>query len=346
MHRAATTSRFLTGRSSKVELADSEFQVSRVGSLQDIVARYLAQSTIYSQALFLNLTNELIQLAEQDFGRRDLSGLEEVSRILMNLPVDAARQIGAYYYGFAIHRKGRTDEAKSLLRIVADSAPITYRARAIQTLGGIHHYLGEIDEAFRLQLEALRMAEDRDAHGLQTAVLARWELSIIRSLHGDHKGALSDLRSLAPLFFKLTKRTPFYYYAYNNALAIELGELGHLEEAESASRIALACPFAFSYPEWAETRQELEAKRTSATPSVVPVRQTAEGIPASRTRPQPCQKHNRVVAFCSLIIKGTAFQITLILIAALKATPDHRTTIDILDRLGRCIRARAPPPHH
>ncbi|HYV05336.1 MAG TPA: hypothetical protein VFB82_12155, partial [Blastocatellia bacterium] len=76
---------------------------------------------------------------------RDLNALKEVSRALMNLPMDAARQIGTYYYALAINREGHTDEAVTLLQTVADNAPITYRARAIQTLGGIHHDLGQLD---------------------------------------------------------------------------------------------------------------------------------------------------------------------------------------------------------
>ncbi len=64
---------------------------------------------------------------------RDADALEEVSRILINLPIAGTQQIGLYYHALAINRKGRRDEAEILLETVADTAPITYRARAIQT---------------------------------------------------------------------------------------------------------------------------------------------------------------------------------------------------------------------
>ena len=66
--------------------------------------------------LFVKLTNELIRFAEQAYVMRDVDALEEVSRVLMNLPVDAARQIGIYYYALAINRKGQTDEAERSAR--------------------------------------------------------------------------------------------------------------------------------------------------------------------------------------------------------------------------------------
>jgi len=344
MQTAAMTSRFLTG-SSKVGLADSEIVVSRTGLLQHIVASCLAQ-TSYSQELFAKLANELIRSAEQAYFMRDVDALDDVSQVLMNLPGDAARQIGSYYYALAINRKGQKAEAEALLKKIADDGPITYRARALQTLGANYLDKGQSDETLRFQLEALRAASDKNAHGLQTTVMAQGEIAVVRSLAGDHGGALSSLEKLWPLVSHIAKQHPFYFYLFHNELAVELGEVGRIEEARAASAIAVASPFASAYPEWAETRQELEAKRTSATPSVVPVRQTAEGIPASRTQPQPCQKLNRVVAFCSLIIKGTAFQITLILIAGSTAIADRPPTIDILARLGRCVRARAPPPQH
>jgi tetratricopeptide (TPR) repeat protein len=168
-------------------LANSEIVISRSGLLQHIVAKHLAQ-TVHSQKLFIKLTNELIQIAERALVMRDLHALEEVAGILMNLPVEAAQQVGLYYHAFAINRS-RRDEAECLLQIVADNGPITYRARAIQTLGGIHELSGQLDEALRFQLEALRVASDRNAHGFQTTLMARWEISIIKSLDGNHKGA-------------------------------------------------------------------------------------------------------------------------------------------------------------
>jgi len=159
MQTAAMTRRFITGCSSKVEFADSENVVSHTGLIQHFVASHLTQ-TVYSQETFLKLTRLLVPFAERAYSLRDLNSLEEVSRILMNLPLHAAQQVGQYYHALAINRKGRIDEAETLLKKIADNAPTTYRARAIQTLGANTHDKGQLDEAIRFQLEALRVASD------------------------------------------------------------------------------------------------------------------------------------------------------------------------------------------
>lgn len=339
MQKAAITSRFLTGYSSKVAFADSESLVSRRGLLQNIVASRLAQ-TAHSHETFVKLTNELIHCAEQAYIVRDVKVLDEVSQVLMNLPVDAARQIGSYYYSLAIYRRGRRDEADALLERIADVGPITYRAQALQALGAHSHGEGRLDEALRFQLEALRAASDTKANGLKTALMARWEISIIKSLDGDHKDALSDLKGLTPLVSLVSKQTPFYFYFYCNDLAVVLGELGYIGEALRTVDIALASPYAPLYPNWAETRLELEAKRASATPSVVAINRPSVVIPAPQT--QPSQNPNFVVAFWWLGVKGTALQTTLIPVPG-SSTRAGEARREILEVLGRSIRSRAPP---
>jgi len=342
MQTAANRSRILTGYSSKVALADSEIAVSSSGLLRHIVTGCLAQTAHFSQGIFVKLTNELIRYAEQAYVMRDVKALDEVSHVLMNLPVEAARQIGTYYFALAMYHRGQREEADALIENVADDAPVTYRARAIQTLGARRHAYGQLDEALRFQLEALRAASDSNANGLQTALMARWEISIIKSLDGDHKGALSDLKGLTPLVSLVAKQTPFYFYFYCNDLAVVLGELGHIGEAQTTLDIALASPYAPLYPNWAETRLEIEAKRTSATPSVAAVCRPSEVIPASQTQPEPCQKPNRVVAFWWFGIKGNALPSALAPFAGLRVRA-RKAKREILEVLGRSIRSRAPP---
>jgi hypothetical protein len=343
MQTAAMIRRFLIGYSSHAGFVDSEIVVSgRAELIQRIVASCLTE-TVYSQEALLKLTNTLIHLAELAYALRDVDALQEMSRVLMNLPIDGARQIGLYYKALVIKRTGRIDEAQPLLEIVADNAPVSYRARAIQTLGATHFDKGLPEPALRFQLEALQVASDKNAHGLQTILLANLEISHVKSDTGDHKGALAILEGIAPLVRLVAGQNPLYFYFYHNELAVEFGELNRIAEAEAASAIALASPFAPAYPEWSETRQELQAKRTSATPSVVAVNQTSEVIPAPRMQPQPCLKPKRVVAFCWLTSNKTSVQTTLTTIARFRAIADGRANRNTLDQLGKCIRSRAPP---
>ena len=82
MQRAATTSRFLTGRSSKADFVDSEIVVSHSGLIQHIAVSHLAH-TIHSQETLLKLTSSLIDFAEQAYTLRDLDALEEVVSLLV-----------------------------------------------------------------------------------------------------------------------------------------------------------------------------------------------------------------------------------------------------------------------
>ncbi|MEK6407968.1 MAG: hypothetical protein AABN34_13485 [Acidobacteriota bacterium] len=336
------TSRFLTGCSSKAGFADSEIVVSHGGLIQHIVVSHLAQ-TVYSQEAFLKLTNALIQFAEQAYTLRDLDALEEVSRVLMNLPIDAARQIGLYYHALAINRKGRIDEAKTFLETVADNAPMTYRARAIQTLGANHHAKGEFDEALRFQLEALRVVSDWNAHGLQTTLLARLEIATFKSLNEDHKGALAILESLSPLVQIVGRQNPLYFYFYHNELAVEFGELDRITEAEAACAIALASPFAPAYPEWTETRDEIAAKRASATPSIVAINRAPEAEPSPQVEQQrkPHRSRPRLSNWLSSEKTSVQRASTTIVVSAVVA--HDGLTQSILDRVRISIRPRAPP---
>jgi tetratricopeptide (TPR) repeat protein len=342
MQTAAMTSRFLTGCSSIAEFADSESGVGKDGLLHHIVASHLIQ-TVSSQELFVKLTYSLIQFAEQAYLRRDLDVLEEMSQVLMNLPVDATRQIGLYYHALAIKRKGNLDKAQTLLETVADKAPLNYRARAIQALGANYHDKGQLNEAVRFQLEALQVASDKNAHALQTTLLAHGEIAIVRSLAGDHLGALASFEKLWPLLYHVAKQNPFYFYVFHNELAVELGEAGRVEEAKAACRIALACPFASSYPEWTETRQELEAKRTSATTSVVAVNRDSKVEPSPQAEPR--RKSTRVarLAFSWPARDETSLQRTSKGIVVTAAIPINGTTQSMLDRVLVCIGPRAPP---
>jgi hypothetical protein len=346
MQAAANTSRFLTGCSSIAGLADSEIVVSNGGLFHQIVASHLAQ-TVHSQEIYLKLANALIRFAEQAFTLRDLSALEEASRILMTLPVDAARQIGIYYYALAINRRGRRDEAKVLLERVADHGPVTYRARAIQTLGTGQHYNGQLDEALRFQVEALRVASDRNAHGLQTTLMAHLEISHFKSDTGDHKGALRVLESVTPLVQIVARQNPLYFYFYHNELAVEFGELGRIAEAEAACKIALACPFASAYPEWGETHQELEAKRTSATASVVAINRApaAEAAASPQAKPERKSKPAARLAFSWPARRKDSLQRSIIPIVATATIGHNETTQGILDRVLICNAPRAPTAH-
>ncbi|HET9530578.1 MAG TPA: tetratricopeptide repeat protein [Blastocatellia bacterium] len=344
MQNAANTSRFLTDSSSNRIFVDLETPLTSGGMLHRVLLGRVAQAVDSCQSL-IELANTLIRLAEHAYSRRETDRLEEVSLILMNLPVAGARQIGLYYHALTLKRNNRIRESQSLLESVVDNAPVAYRARAIQSLGVIQHSLGKPAEALRCFLESLRAASDQGNRDLLTTLYAYVEISHIQSDDGDHAGALKTLEKTLPLVRMAASQYPFYYYNHWANTAFELGETGRVTEAKAALSIALAWPSAQDYPEWFETRAELEAKQVSATPSTVAVKQLPEPYPAPQQscEPDPQTAHARAV--CQPEAQTILFLVSGITVVAAKPIarfPISRTT---LDRLGRSFSPRAPPAH-
>ncbi|MFY9554042.1 MAG: hypothetical protein WAV47_04900, partial [Blastocatellia bacterium] len=156
-----------------------------------------------------------------------------------------------------------------------------------------------------------------------------------------HKGSLLDFEKLWPLVYHVAKQHPFYFYLFHNGLAVELIEAGRIEEAEAACSVALSSPFASAYPEWSETRDEIAAKRQSATQSVVAINRPREADPSQRVEPQRERKPLRVRAFIWPATNKDHFQISVIPTAPAAAITGMAQ--GILDWMRICIGPRAPP---
>ena len=356
MQRAASTSRFVIDLSLEQQFVDSESVVNHDNPIQNIVLSRLTRSA-NSHQLFGELARTFIRLAEHAYSLRDKKGLEEASRVLMNLPLAKARQIGLFYQALTLKRTGQIDEARSRFEFVADNGQLAYRARAIQALGALHYDRGQHTEALRFHLEAARATSDGIDQNPLDMLMVQLEISHIQAHLGDHKRALAGLERLASLVRLVAKEYPFYFYVYHNALAVEFGELGRLAEAEAACAIALASPFAPAYPEWSETRDEIAAKRKSASPSVVAIHRVPEAdrtheahratevecapeaALATQAESQRQPEPSRVPIFGRPASNKDFFQRSIITIPA-RATFNATS---ILDRVLICVGPRAPP---
>jgi tetratricopeptide (TPR) repeat protein len=344
MQNVAKISRFLIDFSSERELGDSVIAASHSKLLQHVVANQLAYAA-NSRHLFGSLTKESIRIAEHSFGLRDVASLHEASLVLLNLPMAEARTIGEYYHALAVRRGGKIDESLPLLEAVADSAPLAYRARALQTLGAIHHAKGRLDETLRLYPEAMRAASLEGGCDLLITLMVSLDFAGIKSEMGDHYGALADYESLSPLVQIVARQNPLYFYLYHNELAIEFAELGRLAEAEAASAIALASPFAHAYPEWSATRDEIAAKRHCASPSVVAIHRAPKAGVAPRAESQRKPKRSRALTSHCRASKRVSFQRSIIPIPITVTSALNAVSIAvrIMDRVLICIGPRAPP---
>ena len=167
--------------------------------------------------------------------------------------------------------------------------------------------------------------------------------AVVRSIYGDHQQSLNDLERLFPIVQVFARHCPAFYSEFLNSYAVELGEVGRIAEAQNVCAITLASPFAAAYPEYAQTRDELAAKRTAATPSIIAVPATTPEIvselqPQVETKPEPARARSTIL----LKLRRLYF------LSRVLTTADHVgihfvSTRTIRDRFTESILPRGPP---
>lgn len=314
--------------------------LSRDASYQQLICSLLTHS-IYTKEGFESLGRQLAAVANQAYLSRQMDAVEKVSQLILALPVsDGLRCIARYYHALRKKDNGDFEGARHLLERVLEEAPLRYKARALHSIGATYLHSSQVEASRPFFLEAGKAAFNSD---LFTLVGSQKMIAVARSIDGDHKQALSDLERLFPMVRAIAKDYPAFYYEFLNSLAVELGEVGRISEAEAAVRIALASPFAAAYPEFSETRDEIAAKRISATHSVVAVSATPHT--ETLTQPQLERKTKRInrLKLSWPARRKTFVQTSLTAIAACKSVAHNHLTQITLDRVRKCVKPRSPP---
>jgi hypothetical protein len=310
MQTTANNNFVLTGFSSFKQLAELPTAV-RQGEFYQQVAEELINVVHTTQALN-SLGRRLVSLAHYSYTFRKMDVIEQVSQVLINLPLSRDYQsIGCYYHSFNLRREGRLAEARALLERVADDIPHWYRGRAIMSLAGLNFDCHDFHSALPLYVEAGRTATDREWRDPFTSATTQRMIAILKSTDGNHRGALADLERMSPLVCEVRRSEPYIYYEHLNSLAIELGAVGRLEEAKNVSQIVLASPFAPAYPEWRETREEIELRGRRASRSVVAFGQRTSdaedfvrlALPADRSETGPSRTVSQLGNVLSLPVR-------------------------------------------
>ena len=186
--------------------------------------------------------------------------------------------VAKYYHAYCLAQKGETVRAARILDRVVDRVGTEFRARATLALAKVYYDAGQLNSCTPIYLDAAHAAKGFDP--LSQAQALRM-LAIIRSIDGDHVGALSDLKQLVPLMYRLAAHYPSEHQHCLNSLAIELGEVGKIDEANRVIDIVLASPLASRVPQWLDTKLELATKpRRAFTPFVMALGSPAALVPS------------------------------------------------------------------
>jgi tetratricopeptide (TPR) repeat protein len=260
MHIVANSKRTLTGITS-LGLSPGEFYQHLTSGLI---------KGIFSKQAVYDLAHKLIALAEHAYSLRQTDIVREVSQLLLHLPLDSAyKSLGNYYHALCVYRSGNYADARYQLEQVLERVPKEFRGRVLISISATYYHSNDLSSFLKVCFEAGRAGHF--ARDLKSIVMAGRNLSLYQSLKGDHRSAVSLLETAFPLVRAV--REPYFYYEHLNSFAVELSEVGRLEEAQNVCRITLASPFVFAYPEWRETWQEL-ALRGYKSRSSVPVIQS------------------------------------------------------------------------
>jgi hypothetical protein len=272
---AANISLVLTDSSSLDRLADSQTAISQGGFYQLIAGLIRG---VYKKDVFRELGDRLVLLAEHAHAFRQMDALEHLSRMLLSshLPREY-ESIGRYYKAVCTQRFGRGDVGRAvrMLESVEDSAPPKYRVRTTISLAANLRHQGDNQTALSLYCEGGRFASRDNLNDPYSIITAQRMFAVIAGEAGNHRGALALLENLFQLAHATRSSQPHVYYDYMNSLAVELCEVGRLEEAKNVSQIVLASPFAPAYPEWRETREEIELRGRRESRSMVAFGQRA-----------------------------------------------------------------------
>jgi tetratricopeptide (TPR) repeat protein len=235
----------------------------------------------YSKRFFTDLNYKFTALADQLYALRRLEELEQLGKFFLSLPLgDESRIIGRHYQALCLYQKGKDAEARAIFEYVAEQGPIKYRARALLGISGMLYddkdsplkYSQSITEYC---VEASRLAVSSGGYDYRTIIESQRNLVLLKSIAGDHRSALADLERLFPLVRNVSRWHPDLFCSFLNSFAVELGEVGRIEEALRVADRALASPYARIYRQVQETRDEIVMKSRRASRSVVAVSRKA-----------------------------------------------------------------------
>ena len=286
---------------------------------------------------FQALGRQLAAIARRALLSQQVGAVEQASQLMLALPIsDQLESIARYYQTWCRWRQGDLSSARQFERAV-EELPSEYKARALQVIGLTYQQRGELDAALPYYLDAGKTAASTD---WLTLAQSQQMTAVVRGILGDHKQAVADLEKLFPLIRAISKYYPRTYYDYLNSLAVELAEVGRLNEAQAACAITLASPFADACRDWSETRDEIALKLRSASPSIVAVPSALETASVRNTQPQR-KPEPRVVIYRLSANDTFRFQRSTIEFPAKALT--FLNAANILDRMFICIGPRAPP---
>jgi len=259
MLTAANSNLLVTEFSSLSRSGFTQVEVRQEGFYQQFASKLARR--INSRQVFENLAQRLIAIADRAYVIRRMEVVEQASRMLMNLPLPRHYEsVCQYYIALCLGRQRKFADAGLLLEQIVEETPSQHRPKVIISLAGSYFDRGNFQSALPLYIEAGKASLDGNRPDICTAIHSQKMIAVLKSIDGNHQGALDDLEKLFPLAHSVSRSNGPLFCDFLNSYAVELTEVGRLPEALNVIRIVLASPFASAYPEWRETGEDIRRR--------------------------------------------------------------------------------------
>lgn len=254
---------------------------------------------------YQELGNRIVREIKTAQAFRQVDTVRELSRLLINIPIREYQLIAQYYLVWCQCRelKYHTEVLESII-----DQTQTYKANALTCRGTFEWYKGNNESALYFYTEALKASPTVSEY----VDLSR-AIAVLKAQEGFHKSALKDLENLIPI---IRHAEPIVYCDVLNSYAVELNEVGRLQEANNVSSLAVASPFSPYYPEWQETHSEIDQRLYKSRSSVTVSEPVKKPKPEPRAKVLKFQKRQQPadeldIAFTPMQMLGIILKVVL-----------------------------------
>jgi|GEM_PF-6329682 len=213
--------------------------------------------------------NALTWQAERARSMRASNVVESIADRLLEITPYRLSAVGFYYKAISRNNQGAgSPESEKAFTILSGSNLPIIRARANLALGSQAFIAGDYGRALRWYKAAARELDfEKDPIGCLHLGNMR---AAAHGAIGKHEQAASELLQLLKIT-KVTKTNlaPLVYNLWNS-LATEMLRMGEVDAAGRISNKVVASPYVSAYPEWMETREEIQRATQRAASIVVP----------------------------------------------------------------------------
>lgn len=220
-------------------------------NLTFILASIARQRENSNQVSFLLAFADRAELLRED----DL--LSQIVGSLMGMSLSSAqREATNFFHAFWMARKGGDLHDKGIAEYehLALHASEPVRARALLALGTESLKANNVQSAREFYHEATSFLS---VNNLRVSYQIQKMIAVQLSIDGDHLSALRILESIRPLVRAATKIEPVVQTDYLNSYALELAQVGRIDEAENIARIVIGSSAVNHFPEYKATLGEV-----------------------------------------------------------------------------------------